>query len=93
MLSPFLTNEQLGAIFRCSAKIPQRVKSAPLEPFQAPRNGGRPSILGEQEEARLVEWVRNRSCVGRWVSMREFKLRGIEICLAAIVDLTLKDVD
>ena len=74
-----LTNEQLGAIFRCSATIPQRVRSAPREPSQEPRKGGRPSILGAEEEARLVEWVRSRSSVGRWVSMREFKLRVIEV--------------
>ena len=59
----------------------QKVRSECREQPETPRKGGRPSILGPEEETRLSEWVRSRSAAGRWVSMPEFKR-----CVAEILE-------
>ena len=74
-----LSNEQLGALFKCSATIAQRVKSEALTPRSSPARIGRPTLLSQGDEEELAQWVRDRSSRRDWVSVREFKERVVHI--------------
>ena len=74
-----LSNARLAQVFRCSATIVSRVKTALAEPPEAPGKTGRPSLLSPDEEAQLCQWVRERSAGHHWVTVQELKRHVLQI--------------
>ena len=73
-----LRQDQLALVFRCSSSLVQRV----VHDFRHGKttvHPGRPCLLSDENMRLLEAWLRERTESKSWITMREFKLKVVDL--------------
>ena len=73
-----LPQDQLALLFRCSTSLVQRVVQE-FRQGKTTAHPGRPTLLSDENMLALETWMRARTENKEWITMREFKLRVINM--------------